>query len=73
MTNNPDIYPYPDSQAERALLFIRANPGCSKNAVTLHLATSPVNSARYLQKLAKRGLVVMETDERGHHSLYPGV
>jgi hypothetical protein len=68
---NQAVYPYPGSQAERALHFIQANPGCSKNAVTTHLATSPVNSGRYIQKLATRGLIVPEVNARGHHVLWP--
>lgn len=65
------VYPIPGTAAESALAFIHANPGCSKNAVTTHLATSPVNCARYLTKLASRGLILIETDDRGYHSVYP--
>ena len=65
------VYPIPGTAAEAALAFIHANPGCSKNALTMHLATSPVNSARYLVKLASRGLVEVQTDSRGYHSIYP--
>lgn len=65
------VYPIPGTAAESALAFIHANPGCSKNAVTRHLGTSPVNSEGYLTKLEARGLIRWETDDRGYHAFWP--
>ncbi len=64
-------YPQPGTKAEQALHHIRTHPGCSQTQLTRVLATSVVNIRRYLDSLAKRGLITTSRDDNGHWHFHP--
>jgi hypothetical protein len=64
-------YPIPGTRAEAALLHIRQNPGCSKRSVAAASSPNLADNARYIEKLQRHGLIRIETDNRGYHTLWP--
>ncbi len=66
-------YPMPGTKAEQMLAFVAANPGASQNATfrASGPTDSPTSARKALRRLVSRGLIRIETDERGYHTLYP--
>jgi len=65
----PLPYPWPGTYAAQALAYVQANPGCSQNAVGRALGCS--DAGPIVRKLKRHGLININTNERGHHTIWP--
>lgn len=63
-----DEYPIPGTTADRILQLLRGHPGLSVNAIKNALNQNPHPVRTYLAVLLKKGLIVDNPNEQGHHA-----
>lgn len=62
------IYPLPETNASRVLVFIRENPGTSTNNVITGLRMNPTVVRKCIANLLEHNKISDKVNDQGHHS-----